>query len=423
VKFVHDAGAPGAHPLPALRAAVASELLRIDERLSDGEWEDPAVYVLLTNVSLSGRGRIVLAAQIQQSMPDALVVIVDARDLWAELDATPRVRMAYPQILGLRDIQELIRLGAAADVTVRSNVALEKAARLCGVFVATDAYNNALQLLEQHGFVVLTGPPEMGKTATARMISLARYTCGWDAFDCRSPADLFRLYDHDRMQVFLADDAFGSTEYRPEIAAEWAAQLEQVLELCSKRHWVIWTSRPGPLRTGLERLHLQGAPEGFPDPKQVLVDASLLSIAEKAQILYRHAKAANLSSDARALVRRSAWEIVVSPHFTPLRISRFVNQQLAAIMAEPAEERTLRLRAAVAANMQKSTSAMRTSFATLDPDARGLIIAMLDSGDGPVPLDKAEERLHALVGAPRKSARALAELVQDHFLRLDPVDE
>jgi hypothetical protein len=301
VKFVDAANASGARPLPSLKAAVRVELDRIEKRVDEEEWEVPSVYVLMTNVPVGARGRHDLKALIQGSLDSVHVVIVCARDLWAELDASPAVRMAYPQILGLRDLETLIRLGAAAGVVARSNVALDRVARLSASFVATEAYNRTLQLLEVHAFVVLTGPPEMGKTATARMVSLARSTCGWDAYDCRSPEDVFRLYDRNRSQVFLADDAFGSTEYRPNIAAEWAAQLESVLAICSKRHWVIWTSRPGPLRTGLERLHMQGVSDSFPDPTQVLVDASRLSVAEKAQILYRHAKATGLSDRGRAL--------------------------------------------------------------------------------------------------------------------------
>ena len=36
---------------------------------------------------------------------------------------------------------------------------------------------------EGHRFVVLTGPPEMGKTAIARMVSLALASDGWEVHD------------------------------------------------------------------------------------------------------------------------------------------------------------------------------------------------------------------------------------------------
>jgi hypothetical protein len=111
--------------------------------------------------------------------------------------------------------------------------------------------------------------PEMGKTAIALTIALARFTDDWQIVDCRHPDDYFALLDPDSKQIFIADDAFGSTEYRPELAAEWARDLKTILAGSDKEHALIWTSRPAPLREGLKRLDFQGASRTFPDPGRV----------------------------------------------------------------------------------------------------------------------------------------------------------
>ena len=57
------------------------------------------------------------------------------------------------------------------EVARRSTLDRAAAARLAAVFVPTRAYRRALRRCAEHRFAVLTGPPEMGKTAVARMVA------------------------------------------------------------------------------------------------------------------------------------------------------------------------------------------------------------------------------------------------------------
>jgi hypothetical protein len=350
-----------------------------------------------------------------QALPFSLIIIHGAADVAASLDASPAIRLSYPQILGIRDLQALLASAASADVANRSSAAVDLMRELAAVFVATEPYSRCLGVLEKTGFAVLTGPPEMGKTAIAWMLALARLSDGWDVCDCRGPSDVFRSYDPGRPQVFVADDPFGSTEYRPEVASEWAAQLDQLIGICGPEHWVIWTSRPRPLKTGLERLHLQGAAAGFPGARQVHVDASGLPTAEKAQILYRHAKAARLSAAAAELVREEAASIVTSPHFTPLRVRRLLREQLRGIMASRPAHGRGRFRAAIDEGLRKPSPAMRTSFNVLPEETKALLIAMLNgSGQALTFAEIAQLQAHV----PAQSARKTAEQIPDHFVRV-----
>jgi hypothetical protein len=60
---------------------------------------------------------------------------------------------------------------------------------------------------------LLEGQPEMGKTAIAWMISAVQLTQKWEAIDCDNPDDFFEGYSNSEKQIFIADDAFGTTEY------------------------------------------------------------------------------------------------------------------------------------------------------------------------------------------------------------------
>jgi hypothetical protein len=247
------------------------------------------------------------------------------------------------------------------------------------------------------------------------MIALAKASEGWEIVNCRDANDFERAYRRDVEQVFVADDAFGSTEYRPQVADEWGHVLADVLQRVDARHWLLWTSRSAPLQKALERLHLQGAAEAFPEPGKVLVDASRLSVPEKAMMLYRHAKAAQLSPDVKRLVRFRAARIVNHNHFTPLRIRRLMRTRMPALAeARAGIPEVFR---AIEQELAEPTDAMDKSFNALDGDAKDLLMSLLDvSGEltGPA-IAEAYARLRN--GQEESDPELVAERLEEHFLR------
>jgi hypothetical protein len=339
------------------------------------------------------------------------MVVLGAEELWELLRARPALRFRLPYLLGVADLSLLITDEAAR----RSSGDLEAAATLARVFVPTRAYLRGLEVLQQHRFVVLSGPPEMGKTAIARMLGLAAISDGWELHECLRPDELWQRFTRDRRQLYIADDAFGSTEYRPDTAERWALDLDRVLQALDERHWLIWTSRPTPLKAALHRIHREHGVERFPQPAEVGVDASELDAAEKALILFRHTKSANTPESAMTLVRAHGWEIVSHPHFTPERIRRFVAGRLEELAAGTGEADVA---AAVAAEIREPTTAMAASYRSLAPDHRAVLLALLDTPPGPVSTRELSTALRR--HAPDGLARPIAEIVDrlaDHFLR------
>ena len=93
-----------------------------------------------------------------------------------------------PPVLGLRDLDALIRPDARQRLLLAPKSTRRRLAR---VFWPTRAYARARAVLARHRFVVLTGAPEMGKTAIARMLALAQLTDGWEAYDCNRPEQVW----------------------------------------------------------------------------------------------------------------------------------------------------------------------------------------------------------------------------------------
>ncbi len=74
----------------------------------------------------------------------------------------------------------------------------------------------------------------MGKTAIAWTIALTQICKGWEAVVCDRPDDLYRAHAQDRKQVFIADDAFGRTEYDPSRGRDWEQQIDRVFRIIDK---------------------------------------------------------------------------------------------------------------------------------------------------------------------------------------------
>jgi Mrp family chromosome partitioning ATPase len=334
------------------------------------------------------------------------VEVIDTPILSARIDARPELRLAMPSLLGVRELDPLIS-GAVAQ---NSTLDRAEAERLAAVFVPTRAYARAVRTLSEHRFAVLSGPPEMGKTAIARMVALAKMTDGWQGHECTSPDQMLASFDPSAAQVFVADDAFGSTEYRADAAERWARAMEQLLGALDERHWLIWTSRPAPLHAALHRLHQERGAERFPAPARVLVDASILDTEEKVLILFRHAKAAELPDATRGSLTRWGPTIIDTPTFTPERIRRLVLR---------VSRGDLNVSRAADVELTTPTEAMVTSFGALGEEHRDVLVALLDTPPGPVPereLVSALRRHHD--GSLSRPPLHLVDRLADHFLRV-----
>ncbi len=378
VKFVEGANAAGAKPDKLLAASVRKECAKIKENLRSGRWkEPPTFYSVFTNAPVSAPLREALVAAMKEVLPKASCIVHDGNDVCQWLRLSPEIVRSFPQLLSLRDLQEFLRDTVNADVIVRSTSAIALAQAHSRVFVPTQAYYSARDKLNEFGFVVLEGPPEMGKTTIGRVIALTQIVLGWEALECRNPTDILKCYRKDLLQVFIADDFFGRTEYEPMRVSDWQSELPHIIPLLDHSHWLILTCRAHLLEMAKSNLDVAGQNHRFPKLGEVVVNAGQLKIGEKARILYRHAKAIGLSIDAKSLVRAHAGLVVKNEHFTPERVRRLVEEivpELAqkAVSAQEAKQR-------VEEALANPTKQMRISFRKLPASHRWLLYSLLES--------------------------------------------
>jgi hypothetical protein len=161
-------------------------------------------------------------------------------------------------------------------------------------------------------------------------------------------------------------------------------------------------------------MHLQGKAERFPQPAEVLVDAADLSETERALILYRHAKSANLAPETKQIVRAHAQLIIENKHFTPERAKRFVQEALPALVSEKASDE--KIRTAIQRQLEQPTVSMAKSFKALDAHHQAVLISMLDADGGIV----WRENLTAAIKRHVPSLSQVEDVLDNlgsHFLR------
>ncbi|MCJ7778579.1 MAG: hypothetical protein MUP16_09730 [Sedimentisphaerales bacterium] len=320
-KFVNGANSAGAEIEKPVLNAIRQECDAIERRLSAQKWKIlPKVYTFLTNAILAGPIREQIEKNLKDILSDSIITLQDGNDICALIDLTTGIARRFPQILSLNDLDVLLSDCVNKDILNRSEAAVEEAKEISKIFVPTEAYSKAINVLQEFHYVVLEGPPEVGKTAIGRMIALSYIPEGWEVIECRLPNDFLRKYNHDQKQIFVADDSFGRTEYNPERVSHWQDDLPSILRKINNHHLLIMTSRKHLLEMAREKLDVPGANQDFPLPAEVLIDVSSLTTVDKTLMLYKHMKHASLTKAQKMFVRGLAKKIVEHTGFTPERI-------------------------------------------------------------------------------------------------------
>jgi hypothetical protein len=149
-------------------------------------------YLLITDLPLTSDNRDVLQTTALNAGFSGNFGIVDGNEVCEWLDLHPQLRRSFPQLLGLSDLSQIVH----SAVYSRSKAYFDQWAPRLALFVQTDAYLKALDVLQKHKFLVLDGPPETGKSMVAAAVATLYASEGVEVFDVRSPDEVHAVIRH-----------------------------------------------------------------------------------------------------------------------------------------------------------------------------------------------------------------------------------
>jgi hypothetical protein len=280
-------------------------------------------YALLTNISLTGKQKDEIKNAAQPILGNINFVLHAYKDVEEHLDLNPNVVSAYPEIMNISQLAKIV----FGDYASRNSSFLSSMQETVKTFATTSAYFRALDILNKNNFVILTGPPKMGKTVTAEALAAQYIKNGFEVHLAKESDEFFKSVCLADKYVVICDDIFGDISYKADKASDWSSQLTHLIRNLSPEKKMIWTSRSYIFKEALEKSKLQEEKNDIQEDK-IEVDVSSLNKFERASITYNLFKTSRIPSELRKKIKKIAHLIIQNEKFSPESIRQFSNGKL-----------------------------------------------------------------------------------------------
>ena len=278
----------------------------------------PQRYIVMTSVQLT---------------PDRKERVVRSLEPWIQ---TPKDVMGKHDISGLlarhSDVErrhiklwltstEVLDALLNSDIFNRSEDALEQAKQQLRLWVPNPSFARAREILDANRVCVISGPPGIGKTMLANVLSAGYASRGYQLVAISDDIDEGdRAWRSNVRQVFLYDDFLGHVTYgelrlRKNEQSRLAQFMERVRRSDNKRF--ILTTREYILSEALNRYERLSGTE-------IAMSKSIISLEDythliRARILYNHLFFSDLPSNLKTslLPNERYWDVIRHRNYNP----------------------------------------------------------------------------------------------------------
>ncbi len=352
---------------------VDKEILNIKKR--HGEWPDN--YILILNFGISNKTKDDLKKHVLNLGFDGNFQTIDGQEICEFLDIYPQIRRNYPQLIGLADLEYIIN----RELYERSKAFFETWQAKLSCFVAVKPYFTALEKIKKHNFIVLDGPPEVGKSFIGAAISLVYSTEGYNVYFTDKPTEIFRLIDSEKKQIFFADDAVGSIRFDPELGKYWSKHLSALFRRLDENHKLIWTTRTYILKDAIAETKLEEDIHNFPSVFDVLVEIQDYSLQEKALILYNHAKQSSLPRNIKDFIKKYAAEMCNNNNITPERTRQLIDNVIVELFNDDEVYDDKTILNSIITFLNNPGDRFKRAYDSLGGSEKELLLTLLDAGN------------------------------------------
>jgi hypothetical protein len=223
-----------------------------------------------------------------------------------------------------------------SDVTGRSDFELEEIQRTICLYVQNKSNSEAVRLLNEYNYAIISGIPGIGKTTLAKMLCYQYVSEGYELIVISGDInEAEKLLKRDAKQVFYYDDFLGTNFLEVGLVKNEEKRLIRFIEVInrSRTKKLILTTREYILNQA--RIKYEILTSTKLDVSKCIIDLSKYTKRVKAQILYNHlfffdVPMAYIDS---LLNKKRYFHIINHPNYNP-RAIEFMTQNIVAVAPE-----------------------------------------------------------------------------------------
>jgi DNA polymerase III delta prime subunit len=293
----------------------------------------PDRYLLFTSQSLTPPRSQKLSAVFGDFLKE-LGDIWGKEDIEAALRKHPAIEKAHLKLWlsSTAVLERILRSGLEAY----THATKQEILRELKVYVRNESFDEASKKLEEQRVLVISGPPGVGKTTLAKMLSYHYLNEGWHFRAIKSLDEGFAQIDGDAPTIFFFDDFLGR------IQLDWQSLLQRESAMAifvrrvrdSKNARFVLTTRAHIFEEArrisdyVDDKHFQLA--------KYLLDVGSYTRKIKSYILFNHLAASNLTRDHFAALLQGDWlkKIIDHKNYNPRVIASASSDSLDVVAPE-----------------------------------------------------------------------------------------
>lgn len=181
----------------------------------------------------------------------------------------------------------------------QSNFEIETIKETINVYVNNESYYNAIDIIKENKYVIISGIPGIGKTTLARVLVFHYLANGFEDFIYLSDSinDGYTLYKEGRKQIFLFDDFLGTNFLENKLTNNEEQRIVKFIERISKSKdkLIIFTTREYILAQAKQKYDALNNPSL--EFAKCVIDLSQYTKIVRAKILYNHLFFSNIPKE------------------------------------------------------------------------------------------------------------------------------